>query len=373
MTDKGVLLVNLGSPDSPAVPDVRRYLREFLMDGRVLDAPWLIRFFVVHALILPFRPKQSAEAYHTIWTREGSPLVVISRQVQAALQVATPITVALAMRYQNPSIEAVVAALSRGGVKELLLIPLFPHYAMSSYETAVERVRTVLARRAAHIRLTIQPPYYDRDDYVDALVANSREHLESGYDHVLFSFHGIPERHLRKSDPTGRHCLESQDCCRRASPALDTCYRAQCFRTVEAFVHKAGVTRHSISFQSRLGRDPWLKPYTDLELDRLAREGVRRLRVLCPAFVSDCLETIEEIGIRGRKTFLAAGGTDFALIPCLNLHPSWIKTLENMVNEFIYPRAATTSSSPNLIPKSKAPHDPLLPKQYLPSIRLQPG
>jgi ferrochelatase len=222
-------------------------------------------------------------------------------------------------------------------VKELLLIPLFPHYAMSSYETAVERVRTVLNRRAPHLRLTVQPPYYAREDYVEALVASAQEHLRVPYDHLLFSFHGVPERHLRKSDPTGGHCLQREDCCRRESPAQATCYRAQCLHTVDAFVRKSGVTRYSVAFQSRLGRDPWLTPYTDKEIERLAREGVRRLRVLCPAFVSDCLETLEEIGVRGRQTFLEAGGTDFSLIPCLNRHPAWIGTLSNMVAEFALP------------------------------------
>jgi protoporphyrin/coproporphyrin ferrochelatase len=345
MSDKAVLLVNLGSPDSPAVPDVRRYLREFLMDGRVLDAPWPVRFFVVHGLILPFRPKQSAEAYHTIWTPEGSPLVVISRQVQAALQAITPVPIELAMRYQNPSIEAAVTALAGRGVRQLLLIPLFPQYAMSSFETAVERVRVVLARRAPEIQLTVQPPFYEREDYTEALVESAQELLRAPYDHLLFSFHGIPERHLRKSDPTGGHCLQSADCCRQPSPAHATCYRAQCFRTVDAFVRKSKVTRYSVAFQSRLGRDPWLKPYTDLELERLAHEGVRRLRVLCPAFVSDCLETLEEIGIRGRQSFLAAGGTDFALIPCLNLHPAWVRTLGNMVAEFTNSTSAISAAS----------------------------
>ncbi len=335
MTDKGVLLVNLGSPDSPKVPDVRRYLREFLMDKRVLDAPWPVRFFVVHGLILPFRPKQSAEAYRAIWGPGGSPLVDLSRKVQAALQATVAVTVELAMRYQNPSIVSAVEALSRRGVQELLLIPLFPHYAMSSYETALERVQTVLARRAPHIRLTVQPPFYQRDDYIEALVANTLDHLPSVYDHLLFSFHGLPERHLRKSDPTGAHCLRSEDCCRLPSPAHATCYRAQCLQTVEAFVRKARIQRYSVAFQSRLGRDPWLKPYTDFELERLPRDGVRRLCVVCPAFVSDCLETLEEIGIRGRESFLAAGGTDFALVPCLNLHPAWIKTLGKMIAEFM--------------------------------------
>jgi ferrochelatase len=340
MSDKGVLLVNLGSPDSPSVRDVRRYLREFLMDGRVLDAPWPIRFFVVHGLILPFRPRQSAEAYHSIWTAEGSPLIVTSRKVCAALQARLALPIELAMRYQNPSIDGAIDSIARRGVSELLLIPLFPHFAMSSYETAVERVRAGLARNAAHIRLSVEPPYYDREDYVTALVDSCQDHLHSDYDHLLFSFHGIPERHLRKSDPTRAHCLQTPDCCQRHSPALATCYRAQCFRTVEAFVRRAGVTRYSVSFQSRLGRDPWLQPYTDLELGRLAREGVRRLKVLCPAFVSDCLETLEEIGIRGRETFLEAGGADLALIPCLNEHPSWIRALENMIRRFAQPPRA---------------------------------
>jgi ferrochelatase len=336
MTTSGVLLVNLGSPDSPAVPDVRRYLREFLMDGRVLDAPWPVRFFVVHGLILPSRPKQSAEAYHAIWKPEGSPLVVTSRRVQELLQQRLDVPVELAMRYQNPSIPAAIEALSRRGIQRLLLIPLFPHFAMSSYETAVERVREVLGRRAPHIELVVQPPYYDHPDYIEALVASARPHLD-GMDHLLFSFHGIPERHLRKSDPSHAHCLSSPDCCERAHPAHATCYRAQCLKTAKAFVDRTGLRNTSIAFQSRLGRDPWLRPYTDHELERLPGQGIRRLRVICPAFVSDCLETLEEIGIRGRETFLGAGGTDFALIPCLNEHPAWIAALKGMVDRFLNP------------------------------------
>jgi protoporphyrin/coproporphyrin ferrochelatase len=336
MKHQAVLLINLGSPDSPSVPDVRRYLRQFLMDGRVLDAPWPIRFFVVHACILPFRPKQSAEAYHQIWQSDGSPLVSISRKVQAALQGRVPVPVELAMRYQNPSIEHAIDSLAGRNVEELLLIPLFPHYAMSSFETAVEAVRAAIKRRAPHIQLTVQPPYYERPDYIEALVESATPYLEQDYDHLLFSFHGIPERHLRISDPTKKHCLQTPECCSKASPAHATCYRAQCFRTVEAFTRRAAIPSFSVSFQSRLGRDPWLKPYTDHELIRFAQSGVRRLRVICPAFVSDCLETIEEIGMRGRESFLAAGGTDFSLIPCLNTHPLWVQTLEVMIQEFLH-------------------------------------
>jgi protoporphyrin/coproporphyrin ferrochelatase len=333
---KALLLVNLGSPDSPSVPDVRRYLREFLMDGRVLDVNWLLRFCIVHFAILPFRPKQSAHAYQSIWTPQGSPLVVISRNVQARLQKLVAMPVELAMRYQNPAIPDAVHRLAQKGVGVVLLIPLFPHYAMSSYETAVERVKEAAAKIAPQMQIQVQPPYYEQPDYIAALAGSAAEFLSKPYDHLLFSFHGVPERHLRKSDPTHCHCLAVENCCEVASSAHATCYRAHCFKTVAAFVKNANVPRekYSVAFQSRLGRDPWLRPYTDQELGRLAKQGVKRLLVICPAFVSDCLETIEEIGIRGRETFLQAGGSEFALIPCLNEHPLWLEALHNMAERF---------------------------------------
>jgi len=332
---KAVLLVNLGSPDSPSVPDVRRYLNEFLMDGRVIDVAWPLRRLIV-GMILINRPKASAHAYQTIWTPEGSPLIVTSRNVQRLLQERVNVPVELAMRYLNPSIEAAVQSLARRGVTQLHVIPLFPHYAMSSYETAVERVKEVVARRAPQISLTIEPPYGDAPDYIAALVASAEPQLRQGFDHLLFSFHGVPERHLKKSDPTGKHCLMSADCCRQPSEAHKFCYRHQCFRTVEEFVKRASLPagRFSVAFQSRLGRDPWLKPYTDFELERLAKDGVKKLLVICPAFVSDCLETTEEIWMRGRETFLQAGGKEFAQIPCLNEHPAWIAALTRMVERF---------------------------------------
>jgi ferrochelatase len=333
--NKGVLLVNLGSPDSTAVGDVRRYLNEFLMDRRVIDTPWLLRRFIV-GMILITRPGQSAHAYRSIWTPEGSPLIVTSRNVREKLQERVPLPVELAMRYQNPSIEDALRRLASQKINWTFLIPLFPHYAMSSYETAVVRVQQVAHKVAPHMEIVVQPPYGDAPDYIAALTASAANHLEAGYDHLLFSFHGVPERHLRKSDPTGKHCLAMPACCETASPAYATCYRAQCFKTVAAFVRAAGVPagKFSVSFQSRLGRDPWLKPYTDRELAELPRRGVKRLLVICPAFVSDCLETLEEIGLRGRETFLTAGGEDFAQIPCLNEHPLWIAALERMVRRF---------------------------------------
>jgi ferrochelatase len=332
---KGVLLVNLGSPDSPSVPDVRRYLNEFLMDSRVLDVPWLLRRFVV-AMILIKRPAESGHAYEKIWTKDGSPLVVTSKHVLAALRMRLQVPVELAMRYQSPSIPTAIKSLADKGVNNLLLIPLFPHYAMSSYETAVVRVEEVVAKIAPQMKVTVQPPYYDQPDYITALVASAADFLKQGYDHLLFSYHGIPERHLRKSDPTGCHCLKVENCCEIASPAHATCYRAQCYATTAAFVKLAGVPKekYSISFQSRLGKDPWLKPYTDYELPRLAQEGKKRMLVICPAFVSDCLETIEEIGMRGCEQFMAASGKEFTRIPCMNEHPLWIVALEKMVARF---------------------------------------
>jgi ferrochelatase len=336
MNKKGVLLVNLGSPDSTSVSDVRKYLRQFLMDGRVLDAPFPIRFMIVHCLILPRRPRQSAEAYKAIWLPEGSPLVAMSKKVQTALRERLELPVELAMRYQNPSIEHALDRLDQQGIGEILVVPQFPHYAMSSYESAVERVKTVASERRPQVELTVIPPYYDAPDYIAALAGSAREYLAEDFDHLLFSFHGIPERHLRKSDTTGCHCLQVENCCAVDSPAHATCYRAQCLKTMQAFVEKAGIPddKYSFSFQSRLGRDPWLTPYTDIEIPRLAKEGVKKMLVICPAFVSDCLETLEEIGMRGREDFLKAGGGDLKLIPCLNDHPLWLDALENMVAKF---------------------------------------
>ncbi len=337
MSNKAVLLVNLGSPDSPTVPHVRKFLREFLMDGRVLDAPYPIRFGIVHLAILPRRPIESAKAYKTIWTDKGSPLIVTSKNLRRKLQERVSIPVELAMRYQNPSIDYAINELISKGVDDLLLIPLFPHFAMSSYETAVVRVQEVAKQLSPQMKVSVLPPYYNDEDYLSALVASADPFLTEPFDHLLFSYHGIPERHLRTSDPTKCHCLKVTNCCEVPSPAHATCYRAQCFQTTKLFAEKVGLpkTKYSIAFQSRLGRDPWLKPYTDEELKRLAISGVKKLLVICPAFVADCLETIEEIGERGRETFLHAGGENFTMIPCLNEHPMWIQMLANKVNNFV--------------------------------------
>jgi len=333
MSKQGVLLINLGSPDSTSVSDVRKYLREFLMDPRVLDTPWPVRWCVVNLAILPKRPVESAEAYKKVWTKEGSPLVVTSRNVQRALaaRAGGDFAVDLAMRYQSPGIESAIARLHEQGITDLLVFPLFPHFAMSSFETAAVRAREVASRLAPGMNLKVVEPYYNDPDYIAALAVSASDLLRTGYDHLLFSFHGLPERHMRKANPG--YCLKVPNCCSTPGPAHRTCYRAQCFATVRAFVEAAGVPadKYSVSFQSRLGRDPWLKPYTDFEFARLANSGIKKLLVICPAFVSDCLETLEEIAIRGREIFTESGGKEFDLIPCMNEHPRWIEALEKMV------------------------------------------
>lgn len=233
--------------------------------------------------------------------------------------------------------EDAIAALRSQGVRELLIIPLYPHYAMSSYETAVVSAMDALSKHAPEIEPTILQPFYKDPGYIDALVQSALPYLEEEYDKLLFSFHGIPERHLRKSDCSHAHCLSRPDCCEIRHPAHGTCYRHQCFVTAQAFAERAGLSddQYEISFQSRLGRDPWLKPYTDHRLTELPQEDVRKLLVICPAFVSDCLETLEEIAMQGKESFLSAGGESFKQIPCLNCHPAWIEWLGGQIDNWL--------------------------------------
>jgi ferrochelatase len=340
MSKRAVLLVNLGSPASTAVPDVRRYLREFLGDKRVIDAPpQPFRWLLLEGIILRLRPKKSAHAYAQIWQQEGSPLIVTSARVQqklaAALGPATPVY--LAMRYGQPSIASVVAQIAADGIGELLLFPQYPHYAMSSWETVVVRVMEETARQAPRLRVTTVQPFYADADYIEALHAVSAPYLSEPHDHVLFSYHGLPERHMRKADSSRAHCLVVPDCCTTCSPAHATCYQAQCLATTRALVARAGIAadRHSVSFQSRLLGEPWLRPFTDHELARLPGAGVKKLLVLCAAFTTDCLETLEEIRQQGRDTFLAAGGESFQQIPCLNDQPPFIDFLANRVRSWL--------------------------------------
>lgn len=289
MLKTAVLLVNLGSPDSTSTKDVRRYLKEFLSDDRVLDSPKAIQQFVLNCFILPTRPKRSAEAYKKVWTDEGSPLIVASKTVQTLLQERIDDHVELAMRYGKPSIPNAIANLKAKGITNILLIPLYPHYAMSSYETVVVRVMEEVGEQMPEATVETVQPFYKEPDYIEALYQSANPHLEIGYYHLLFSYHGIPVRHLTKADSSKAHCQVVKDCCTTCSPAHSTCYKAQVIATTAAFVKRAGISedQYSISFQSRLGREPWIEPFTDAVLPELAKSGTKRLLIMMPAFVSD--------------------------------------------------------------------------------------
>lgn len=332
MTDHALLLVNLGSPASTEVADVRRYLNQFLMDPYVIDLPWPLRRLLV-SLILIKRPAASAHAYASIWWDEGSPLIVLSRRLQQAMQAHwTRGPVELAMRYGEPSIETSLQRLVDQGVREVTLAPLYPQFADSTTTTVIEETKRVLRERGLKLRLSILPPFFEQAEYLDALAASAKPYLEQPFDHLLLSFHGLPERHLHKLDPSG-HCLKGADCCRTASAeVLAGCYRAQCLRSAELFAARLGLQpqQWSVSFQSRLGRAKWIEPYTETRLDELAAQGVKKLLVMCPAFVADCIETLEEIGDRGREQFVAAGGESLQLVPCLNDHPDWAAALKTL-------------------------------------------
>jgi ferrochelatase len=331
---KAVLLMNLGSPDTTKVKDVRRYLNEFLMDKRVIDIPFLARALLVRGIIVPFRAPKSAEAYRTIWTKEGSPLVVLTRRLQQALQQKIKEPVVIAMRYGNPSPRQAFDQLAKEqpGLEEVILVPLYPHYAMSSYETAVEYAREQYAKKEYSFKLTVIKPFYNERGYIESLAASIAPWLAKEYDHILFSYHGIPERHIRKSDTTHCHCLQVNNCCETNSPAHATCYRHQVFTTTRLVTQKLNIpaNKYSISFQSRLGKG-WLQPFTDIRLEEMPKEGIKKLLVVCPAFVSDCLETLEEIEERGKQSFMQAGGESYQMIPCLNTNPLWVSALAKLI------------------------------------------
>lgn len=336
MPKKAVLMVNLGSPDSTSVPDVRRYLREFLGDPRVLDNPAPIRWMVLNLFILPKRPKNSAEAYSRIWTEEGSPLILISERQRQLLEERVDLPVYLAMRYGEPAIADVVSKMKADGVTEFFLMPLYPHYAMSSYETVVVRVMECVRETAPNMKVSLLQPFYNDSAYIAALVESARNRISQGYDKILFSFHGVPERQIRKSDPSHAHCLCSPDCCRNPHPSHAVCYRHQCYETARLFAEHLGIPENDyfVSFQSRLGSDPWLQPFTDHTIERFAREGVKKLLVLTPSFVADCLETLEEIAMEGAKAFEEAGGKKLELIPCLNDHPAFVDWMVDKVEKW---------------------------------------
>lgn len=334
---KGVLFVNLGSPDSPTAKDVKPYLDEFLMDERVIDVPKWLRNILVRGIILQTRPKKSAEAYSKIWWDEGSPLIVLSERFTNKIKEKATMPIALGMRYGSMTIKSALEELHQQGVDEVLLVPLYPHYAMSSYETVVVKAMEVQAAHFPEMKFTTLPAFSKNTDYIQVFSQQLKEALEDfEFDHLLFSYHGIPERHIRKSDPTKFHCKINGTCCSINSVAHTTCYRHQCYDQTSRVIEFLGIPEEKVStsFQSRLAGDPWLKPYTDFEFERLAQSGVKKLAVVTPAFVSDCLETLEEIAMEGKEQFLEAGGEEYIHIPCLNDSDPWVNLVTNWIEDW---------------------------------------
>ena len=332
----GVLLVNLGTPDSPSVPDVRKYLREFLMDGRVIDIPWLQRFFLVNGIIAPFRAPASAHGYRQLWTEEGSPLKVHGLQLRGAIEkvLGEDYCVGFAMRYQNPSIRRALDELKGEALSELVVIPLYPQYASASTGSTVEKVMDELKRWEVMPSVKFVGQFHDHPLFIKAFAALGREHLKSEhYDHVIFSYHGLPERQILKASCQS-YC-KLGDCCNAYHGKNQNCYRAQCLNTTRLLVRELGLKEggYTTSFQSRLGKDPWIKPYTDLKIVELAKEGKKRILIFSPAFVADCLETTVEIGIEYQKLFMDNGGQHWQLVESLNVRPEWVECLKMIVQE----------------------------------------
>lgn len=336
MQHTAILLVNLGSPDSPTTQHLKPYLKEFLMDERVIDIPLFWRTVLVKGIIVPFRAPKSAAKYKSIWTNEGSPLVSHTQKQCKLLQQRVEPPVYYSMRYGNPATDDVLKKIhaENPALENLILFPLYPHYAMSSYETAVEQVKELHKSKKYSSTLKIVPPFYGHEEYIQALSGSIKPYLEQDYDHILFSYHGIPERHVKKTDCTGNHCLQSANCCETPSAAHQFCYRHQIITTTNKVAEQLEIpsNKFSYSFQSRLGRDPWLQPYTVQQLKLFPGKGIKKLLVVCPAFVSDCLETLEEIAMEGKHDFMQHGGEEFTMIPALNEHPNWIDCMQTLIN-----------------------------------------
>jgi protoporphyrin/coproporphyrin ferrochelatase len=345
----GLLLVNLGTPDAPRPPEVRRYLRQFLSDPRVLDTSALARFLVLELLILPTRPKKSAAAYAKIWGPLGSPLLVIGRELAEKVQarLGDAVQVELAMRYGNPSIESALDRFERAGVSRLVVFLLYPEYSSAATGSSIEEILRLVGGRWNTPYLQIVPPYFDHPTYIEARAEVARPFLDPMPERVFMSFHGLPERQIRKSDPTGSHCLARPDCCAEIGASNRYCYRAHCFATARALTARLGIPeeRVIVCFQSRLGRTPWLTPATDQVLAEEARKGIRRAAII-PSFVTDCLETLEELGIRGAETWRENGGETLVVVPAVNADDRFVEALIEIAAESsTWLQAATGASA----------------------------
>ena len=330
-------MVNLGSPDSTDPKDVKKYLGEFLMDERVIDFPLWARTLLVKGIILNTRPKKSAEAYSKIWWEKGSPLIVLSEMLQEKVSEKVNVPIVLAMRYGSPSMMQGLQKLNDMGVDEVLIFPLYPQFAMATTETILVLAEEIRAAHFPHMRFSDIPAFYNKPEYIEVLSRSIEEKIKDlDFEKLVFSYHGVPERHIRKSDVTKSHCKIDGTCCKTASAAHQFCYRHQCYETTRQVAEKLNLKEDTYftSFQSRLGFDPWLQPYTDRTIERFGKEGIKKMAIVTPAFVSDCLETLEEIAMEGEEIFHEMGGKEFTTIPCLNDRDDWAHVVATWINDW---------------------------------------
>ncbi len=331
--NEGVLLINLGSPKELSKKSVRQYLRVFLSDDNVVDLPKFFQQFILRLFILPFRPKNTLEAYEKIWTKEGSPLIISTESIANKLTEKTGWNVEYAMRYEEPSIEKALHKFKENEINKIYVISLYPHNAMATTVTTELETRNVAMNISNDFELIFTKPFFDNEEYINAMVNSIRPYVENkSYDKIIFSYHGIPKRQAKKTDETGEHCFSTSNCCEVENDGSKDCYRSHTRIASDLTAKKLGLEddQWEIAYQSRIGPG-WLTPFTDKRLAKLPEEGKDNIAILCPSFISDCLETLEEIDIRGRETFLKAGGKKMTYIPCLNDSEDTINLLENLV------------------------------------------
>ena len=332
----GFLLSNLGSPKSPHVKDVKEFLKEFLMDPYVIDLPWWLRTILVKGIILNIRPKKSSKLYQSIWLKEsGSPIIYYSKKLIKQIRAMNPqIPINLGMRYGEMTLEKAILELIEKGVTKICLIPLYPHFALSSTETCINKVKSILLKLKKNIILTTVDSFYKEDGYIMALKDIIEPYLIKPYDHIIFSYHGIPIRHLSKSHGGNSHCYKSENCCELKNECQKYCYRYQVIQTTKAIVELLNIPikNYTHAYQSRLSRK-WLTPFTDEVVLNLSKKNVKKLIIVCPSFTADCLETIEEIGIRERKKWISYGGESLELVPSLNTNEKWIEFLNHTIQK----------------------------------------
>lgn len=336
MFKTGVLLVNLGTPKSPAPKDVYPYLIEFLTDKRVIDFGWLKRNLLVRGIIVPARYKNTAKTYAAIWDKEhGSPLLFhtknLTQKVQEAL--GSNYVVKYAMRYQEPNLENILKELQHEQVQHIIVLPLFPQYSSACNGSVIQKVQELTNQWLTFPKLTYINHFYNNELFIDAIVENLQQFDLDQYDHVVFSYHGLPARHLKNCDITQQHCLQKDNCCQKITAVNQHCYKAQCYATTQQVVAKVGLqtNKYATTFQSRLGKEVWLEPYTTEVLQQLAKEGKKNILMLSPAFVADCLETIYEIAVEYDELFKEHGGNSVTLVPSLNDNPTWVNAVVDII------------------------------------------